>query len=213
MRQVQIIFENVPGKPIFPQQIVSNLSNQNLILKHDLILNNHWPMWHLKINVPISYLCIIFCSSNCILNSKKYSALLYLRIFRKGWIRNQIFFNKNLIIGFEFCFQLQDYIKLSHIRQDALRDLIPFAQFKKRKKHKWTSGTFSKVTDCSSSPSWMFFTFFKLYLKKSHQIAQSIRNGHLLTINHLTFGVHRNGIWDKVFKNGPSKICGRRPLR
>ena len=102
MRQVQIIFENVPGKPIFPQQIVSNLSNQNLILKHDLILNNHWPMWHLKINVPISYLCIMFCSSNWILNWKKYSALLYLRIFRKGWIRNQIFFNKNLIIGFEF---------------------------------------------------------------------------------------------------------------
>ena len=135
LRQVQIIFENVPGKPIFPPQIVSNLSNQNLNLKHDLILNNHWPMWHLKINVPISYLCIMFCSSNWILNWKKYSALLYLRIFRKGWIRNQIFFNKNLIIGFEFCFQLQDHIKLSSIRQDALRNLIPFAQFKKRKKH------------------------------------------------------------------------------
>ena len=28
---------------------------------------------------------------------------------------------------------------------DALRDLVPFAQFKKRKKHPWRSADFSKV--------------------------------------------------------------------
>ena len=28
---------------------------------------------------------------------------------------------------------------------DALCDLVPFAQFKKREKHPWTSVTFSKV--------------------------------------------------------------------
>ena len=28
---------------------------------------------------------------------------------------------------------------------DALRDLVPFVQFKKREKHPWRSATFSKV--------------------------------------------------------------------
>ena len=50
---------------------------------------------------------------------------------------------------------------------DALRDLVPFVQFKKREKHTWRSVTFSKVT-----PPWVFFTFFKLY--KWHQITQRI---------------------------------------
>ena len=30
--------------------------------------------------------------------------------------------------------------------RDALRDLVPFVQFRKRKKHPWRSATFSKVT-------------------------------------------------------------------
>ena len=30
---------------------------------------------------------------------------------------------------------------------DALRDLIPFVQFKKREKRPWMSNTFSKVAD------------------------------------------------------------------
>ena len=32
---------------------------------------------------------------------------------------------------------------------DALHDLVPFAQFKKRKKHPWRSVTFSKVAGFS----------------------------------------------------------------
>ena len=47
----------------------------------------------------------------------------------------------------------------------ALRDLIPFVQFKKRKKHPWRSVNFSKV-------AWVFFMFFKLY--ECYQIAQCI---------------------------------------
>ena len=47
----------------------------------------------------------------------------------------------------------------------AMRDLIPFVQFKKRKKHPWRSVNFSKV-------AWVFFTFFKLY--ECYQIAQCI---------------------------------------
>ena len=43
----------------------------------------------------------------------------------------------------------------------ALRDLIPFVQFKKREKHPWRSVNFSKVA--GFKPSWVFFTFFKLY--------------------------------------------------
>ena len=48
----------------------------------------------------------------------------------------------------------------------ALHDLVPCAQFEKRKKHAWRSVTFS-----SNTPPWVFFTFFKFY--ESYQIAQS----------------------------------------
>ena len=32
---------------------------------------------------------------------------------------------------------------------DALRNLVPYVQFKKRKKHPWRSANFSKVADWS----------------------------------------------------------------
>ena len=54
---------------------------------------------------------------------------------------------------------------------DALRDLVPFVQFKKREKHPWRSVTFSTK---SNTPPWVFFTFFKLY--KWYQIAQNIKS-------------------------------------
>ena len=41
---------------------------------------------------------------------------------------------------------------------DALRDLVPFVQFKKLEKHTWRSVTCRKFT-----PPWVFFTLFKLY--------------------------------------------------
>ena len=61
-------------------------------------------------------------------------------------------------------------MKLIHIG-DALRDLVPSVQFKKREKHPWRSVTFSKVAKKtllkkfakSNTPPWVFFTFFKLY--------------------------------------------------
>ena len=50
--------------------------------------------------------------------------------------------------------------------RDALRDLVPFVQFKKREKHPWRSVTFSKIAGCnfteSNNPPWVFFTIFKL---------------------------------------------------
>ena len=63
----------------------------------------------------------------------------------------------------------------------------------KREKHPWWSVTFIKVAGFtkSNTPSWLFFTFFKLY--KWYQIAQNP-----------TFIIDE--IWDKIFKNGPSKI-------
>ena len=51
---------------------------------------------------------------------------------------------------------------------DVLRDLVPFAQFKKRGKLPWRSVTFTKT----NIPLWVFFTFFKLY--KWYQIAQNV---------------------------------------
>ena len=47
---------------------------------------------------------------------------------------------------------------------DALRDLVPFVQFEKRKKHPWKSVTF--ITDSSTS-SWVLLTFLKL-CKSAH---------------------------------------------
>ena len=53
----------------------------------------------------------------------------------------------------------------------ALRDLLPFVQFKKREKHPQRSANFracnfSKI----NTPPWVFFMFYKLY--KWYQIAQ-----------------------------------------
>ena len=66
--------------------------------------------------------------------------------------------------------------KFRHIFQDclnpicdALHDLVPFVSIKKCEKHPWRSINFSiKI----STPPWVFFTFFKLYIW--YQIAQCI---------------------------------------
>ena len=50
---------------------------------------------------------------------------------------------------------------------DALRDLIPFVQFKKRKKHPWRSVTFQPATLLKTI---LLHGRFKLY--KWYQIAQ-----------------------------------------
>ena len=59
---------------------------------------------------------------------------------------------------------------------DALCDLLPFVQFKKREQRPWRSVTFSQAEVCnftkSNTPPWVFFTFLKLC--KWHQIAQHI---------------------------------------
>ena len=39
--------------------------------------------------------------------------------------------------------------KILHLICDALRDLVPFLQFKKREKHPWRSANFIKVPDFS----------------------------------------------------------------
>ena len=57
----------------------------------------------------------------------------------------------------------------------ALRDLIPFVQFKKHEKHPWRSVTNGcRFTKSNTSP-WVFFTFFKFY--KWYHIAQRITGG------------------------------------
>ena len=39
-------------------------------------------------------------------------------------------------------------INICELHSDALRDLVPFVQFKKREKHPWRSVTFSKRDGC-----------------------------------------------------------------
>ena len=45
----------------------------------------------------------------------------------------------------ELLIGLSRVMKIPFLNCDALRDLVPFAQFKKREKHPWMSITFSKV--------------------------------------------------------------------
>ena len=65
---------------------------------------------------------------------------------------------------FSFCFLISDVYTC-----DALRDLVPYVQFQKRKKHPRRGATFGKVggSACNFTKSntlrWVFFTFFKLY--------------------------------------------------
>ena len=55
-------------------------------------------------------------------------------------------------------------IHLLHTICGALRDLVPFAQFKKREKHPRRSVNFSKIAGFKiNTHSWVFFTFFNLY--------------------------------------------------
>ena len=58
------------------------------------------------------------------------------------------------------------FVITSFLCDNALRDLVPVVQFKKREKHQWMSVTFSKVAACnftkSNIPPWVFFTFSKL---------------------------------------------------
>ena len=44
---------------------------------------------------------------------------------------------------------VQCFLALLIVDIDALRDLVPFVQFKKREKHPWKSVIFSKFADCS----------------------------------------------------------------
>ena len=51
---------------------------------------------------------------------------------------------------------------------DALRNFVPYVQFKKRENHPWRSDTFSKVAEAcnfakSNTAQWKIFTFFKLH--------------------------------------------------
>ena len=59
----------------------------------------------------------------------------------------------------------------------ALRDLVPFVPFEKRKKHLWRCITFTKVAGFShfvkiNTPPWVFFKLFKTY--KWYLIAQNV---------------------------------------
>ena len=63
---------------------------------------------------------------------------------------------------------------------DALRDFVPFVQFKKHEKHAWRNVNFRNTLP------WVFFTFFKLY--KWYQIAQ--RTNYVLRPNTDKNGVN-----------------------
>ena len=75
---------------------------------------------------------------------------------------------------------------------DALRDLMPFVQFKKHEKHPERSVTFRKLQAeaCnftkSKIPPWMFFTFGI----KSHMKTLSLFNAVFLLLTLLVTDIH-----------------------
>ena len=83
---------------------------------------------------------------------------------------------------------------LCHTKCGALRDLVPFVQFKKLEKHPRRSVNFrsnrlkpATLLTKINTPPWVFFTFFKLY--KWYQIAQSVRsNGKFVQIFNSVLG-------------------------
>ena len=52
-----------------------------------------------------------------------------------------------------------------------------------------------------------------LVANKSKKSANEIRQLEIFIDNKLTFTKHTYNIWVQVFKNGPSQICGRQPLK
>ena len=48
---------------------------------------------------------------------------------------------------------LQSTVFKKYHKPDALHDLVPFVQFKKREEHPWRSVTFSKVAGCRTQPA------------------------------------------------------------
>ena len=77
------------------------------------------------------------------------------------------------VIGLNFPLCNEFFCVMSLLNKwDALRDLVPFLQFKKNVKNTH-GGELLWVTKINASP-WVFFTFFKL--RKWYQIAESITN-------------------------------------
>ena len=96
--------------------------------------------------------------------------------------------------------------ELEHKREMAicgtLRNLVPFEQFKKRKKHPWRSINFIEAcnfTKINTSP-WVFFTFLKLY--KWYEIAQRITDEGLWTHGLMKYRIfeakHLNFYWART---------------
>ena len=69
---------------------------------------------------------------------------------------------------------------------DALRDLVPFVQFKKREKHPWRCVVFSKVAACnftkSNTPPWVFSLFANCADGTKSRKASYIKFWHLICL-------------------------------
>ena len=55
--------------------------------------------------------------------------------------------------------QVFEDLRVLFSKCDALRDLVPFVQFKKREEHPWRSVNFSKVAGLAWPPPWVFSRF------------------------------------------------------
>ena len=84
--------------------------------------------------------------------------------------------------------RVNELTKKSHV--DALRDLVPFVQLKKREKDPWRSVTSAINFTKGNTPPWVFFTFFKIvqmvpyratHLKCKTGI-EGRREGHLVNL-------------------------------
>ena len=87
----------------------------------------------------------------------------------------EFFGGSSIIVKIEQLYRFHRSVVWYHegIWWDALPNLVPFEQFKKRKKHPWRSVEVCNFTKSNTSPC-VFFTFLKLY--NWYQIVQSIKD-------------------------------------
>ena len=72
---------------------------------------------------------------------------------------------------------------------EALHDLVPFVQFKKREKHPWRSVTFSKVEYHSSMS--VLHVFNRTNCAKSCKASHMIKNDYVTYVIMLTISYRR----------------------
>ena len=103
-----------------------------ILFTHLVLLWKHWNHWYIVLEDSFNVLCI------------SQEIHFWKNMFTNSWYVCYVFWHDSFLVGFldflSIFFVIRIYIS------NALRNLVPFAQFKVREKHSWMSATFIKLT-------------------------------------------------------------------